>query len=70
MKAAAAKRPKEEWWSVKDAAEHLGVTEHWVYRHAAAGELPGYKMGKLWRFDPAAIRAWYLEIQSPLRGRV
>ncbi len=43
-------------WDVGDVAAYLKVTKSWVYEHV--GDLPGWKMGKYWRFDPDDIREW------------
>jgi excisionase family DNA binding protein len=44
--------------SVKQVADRLSVKEKTVYAWASSGQLPGYKLGDLWRFDPAEIEAW------------
>jgi excisionase family DNA binding protein len=43
---------------VPDVARHVGMPESWVYTHAAAGKLPGFKLGKYWRFRLSEIEAW------------
>jgi excisionase family DNA binding protein len=39
----------------KAVAERLGVTERQVCQMASDHELPGYKVGRVWRFDPADV---------------
>lgn len=46
------------------AAELLQVDENTVLRLAEAGELPGRKLGKVWRFARAALIAW---LSTPAR---
>jgi predicted DNA-binding transcriptional regulator AlpA len=42
-----------------DVANMTGMSKRTVLQHAAAGKIPGAaKLGGLWTFDPAAIRAW------------
>jgi excisionase family DNA binding protein len=35
----------------KEVGEFLGLTEKTIYKLASEGDLPGFKMGKSWRFD-------------------
>lgn len=37
--------------TVKDVADFLKLTESTICRLASEGELPGFKIGKSWRFD-------------------
>lgn len=36
--------------TIKDVANYLKVNERTIYRLAASGELPGFKVGNSWRF--------------------
>jgi excisionase family DNA binding protein len=36
-------------------ADRLGISDRTVRERAALGELPGFKIGKLWKFDGAEI---------------
>jgi excisionase family DNA binding protein len=48
-----------------DVARMLGVSTRKVQEMAAAGRLSGAaKIGQLWTFDPAKIRAWILEQEA------
>ena len=51
----------ESMMTARQVAELLGVHENWVYDHAAAGELPSYKIGGTRRFDPDEMRGWIAE---------
>jgi hypothetical protein len=48
----------------------LGVSTRKVQEMAAAGRLPGAaKIGQLWTFDPAKVRAWILEQEASVSRR-
>jgi len=48
----------EQHMSPKGLAAYLGVSVSWVYAQAEAGRLPGYKLGKYWRFKQSEIEEW------------
>jgi excisionase family DNA binding protein len=52
--------------SAKEAGEMLGVSSRTVINMAERGELPGFRVGILWRFRPSDIRA-YIERQIEQR---
>jgi excisionase family DNA binding protein len=57
----------EELLTVEDVAEILRVPNSWVYertRRRSADRIPGFRIGKYWRFRLADIKAW-LEDKSP-----
>lgn len=41
--------------TVEQAAERLQLSEATVYRLARAGDLPGVRVGRSWRFDPRRL---------------
>ena len=43
--------------TAKKVAEYLKLTESTVYNLAIHGDLPGFKIGKSWRFDRGDILA-------------
>ncbi len=49
--------------TVKDVAEYLKVNQRTVYRMAAAGTIPAFKVGSSWRFKQSDINKW-IESQS------
>ena len=56
--------------SVGEVAELLQVPVSWVYertRRRGRDRLPGFHLGKYWRFDEDEIRAW-LECQRSGSG--
>jgi excisionase family DNA binding protein len=44
--------------TVSQLAKYLKVNERTVYRLAAAGKLPAFKVGASWRFKEAEIEKW------------
>lgn len=46
----------EEAVGIPQIARMLGVSTDTVYRKARAGEIPGFKVGGLWRFFPDSVR--------------
>lgn len=49
----------------KELAEELNVSETTVKRRLRAGELPGYKNGRLWRTPRACLDALRGNLRSP-----
>ena len=48
----------KEVLNADEAAEFLGVNPYTLRRKARAGEMPGRKIGKEWRFSRQALLAW------------
>jgi len=47
--------------TVEEVAELLKVPASWVYertRRRGHERLPGFRLGKCWRFDESEVRAW------------
>jgi excisionase family DNA binding protein len=47
--------------SVEEVAELLHVPVSWVYertRSRGVNRIPGFRLGKYWRFDEAEVFAW------------
>jgi excisionase family DNA binding protein len=47
--------------TIRDVAELLQVPVSWVYertRRSCVDRVPGFRLGKYWRFNEADIRAW------------
>lgn len=51
-------------WDVRRAAAFLGVKEKTLYRLAAEGSVPSFKVGGALRFDPAKLAAWRESLQG------
>lgn len=48
----------EPLWDLNQAGEYLNLKPEFVRRRAQAGEIPGKKIGKYWRFVPSSLVAW------------
>ncbi|RYZ17388.1 MAG: DNA-binding protein [Myxococcaceae bacterium] len=48
----------EDAWDVRRAAQFLGTSDKTLYRWAAEGRVPSFKMGGLLRFSPKALATW------------
>ena len=44
--------------TIRQVADYLKVTERTIYRLAAAGKIPEFKVGGTWRFSRAEINRW------------
>ena len=54
-------QPRHSLLNVEGVAELLQVPVSWVYertRRRGRDRLPGFRLGKYWRFDEAELRAW------------
>lgn len=58
----------EQIMTVREVAEYLKLTEKTAYRLAAAGKLPGFKVGGSWRFRRSDVEVW-IETQKELVKR-
>jgi len=62
MKPSASAPPSSEssklLWNEDHIAAAIGISPKRVQQLARLGILPGFKVGRNWRFDPDAIRAW------------
>jgi excisionase family DNA binding protein len=60
----------KEVLTAEDLARYLGFNRNWIYRQAEAGELPGVKLGKSWRFKRSVIDRWLEEriLSKPKAG--
>jgi hypothetical protein len=45
-------------WSDRQIAAAIGMSVKRVQALARLGLLPGFKLGKHWRFDPDEVRSW------------
>jgi len=51
--------------TVADVASLLNISERQVYKLAADGRIPCFKIGNSIRFDPAAFAAWLRKKITP-----
>lgn len=60
---------------VNELAAYLGVSTQTAYVYAKSGQIPGFKVGRLWRFYLSDVRAQLTKPKdpwansSPSRGR-
>jgi excisionase family DNA binding protein len=47
--------------TVNELSEYLRVHRSTIYRLLKKGQLPGFKMGRDWRFNVEAIDEWRLQ---------
>jgi excisionase family DNA binding protein len=47
-----------EIMTTAELANYLKLHEITIWKHAAAGKIPSIRVGRLWRFDKAAIDKW------------
>lgn len=52
--------------TIKEVAAYLKVNERTVYRLAASGDIPAFKVGGSWRFRKDTLEQW-IEQQSNKR---
>jgi excisionase family DNA binding protein len=53
--------PDGQLLTVEEVAELLNVPVSWVYcktRHRAINRIPGFRLGKYWRFRESDVLAW------------
>ena len=51
--------------AVSELAKHLNIHRITVYRLLKSGTLPGFKIGRLWRFDLDQITTWIQTGKAP-----
>ena len=49
---------QEPWVSVKQVAEYLGIKKETVYLWIDSKNMPGHKVGRLWKFKLSEIDVW------------
>ena len=60
-------RDKQEALRVRDVAQLLGVSSQQIYKMAAKGEIPSFKIANAVRFDPQETADW-LKQRYPVRS--
>jgi excisionase family DNA binding protein len=55
--------------TLKEVAAYLKLAEKTAYKLAAAGKLPGFKVGGSWRFKREDIDRWIEEQKKDTKGR-
>ena len=55
---------KKALWTVKDIAAYLQIKDTSVRQLSKQGKIPGFQIGRMWRYDPERIRQWIEELQQ------
>jgi excisionase family DNA binding protein len=59
----------DEILTIREVADLLKINEKTAYKLAAAGKLPGFKVGGSWRFDRQEIANWIKrKVEEQQRG--
>jgi excisionase family DNA binding protein len=48
----------DRWLSVDEIAAYLGIKPHTVYKWVVRKQMPGYRMGRLWKFRKEDVDQW------------
>jgi excisionase family DNA binding protein len=48
----------DRWMSVDEVAEYLGVSKDSVYSWLTSKGMPGYRVGRFWKFKRNDVDAW------------
>ena len=49
---------EDRWLSVDEIADHLGIKRDTVYKWISEREMPGHKIGRLWKFKKDQVDEW------------
>lgn len=49
---------EDRWLSVDEIAAYLGIKRDTVYKWISERQMPGHKIGRLWKFDRKEVDAW------------
>lgn len=44
--------------TVQEVCDYLRIAKPTLYRYVRSGDLPGFKMGKIWKFHRHSIDNW------------
>ncbi|MBT3387039.1 MAG: helix-turn-helix domain-containing protein [Desulfobacula sp.] len=51
----------DKWLSVDEIAEYLGAKRDTIYKWINRRQLPGHKVGRLWKFRKKEVDDWILK---------
>ncbi|MGA8240556.1 MAG: helix-turn-helix domain-containing protein [Desulfobacterales bacterium] len=49
---------EDRWLSVDEIADHLGIKRDTVYKWISERQMPGHKIGRLWKFNKQEVDEW------------
>ena len=55
---------QESLWTVNDVATYLQFNDETVRELTRQGMIPGFRVGRLWRYKPERIRQWIEELEQ------
>ena len=58
MKAQTAGTEPREVMDIRQAADYLGISADTLYKYAAEGFVPAFKLGNRWRFKRSRLNDW------------
>jgi len=48
----------EVLWTMGDVAQYLQVAERTIYNWSHSGQIPGFKVGHVWRYKKSDLDEW------------
>ena len=48
----------DHWLPINQIAEHLGISKDTVYTWVNDKGMPGYKVGRFWKFKKEEVNSW------------
>jgi excisionase family DNA binding protein len=56
--------------NLEEACSFLRVAKPTLYKYVRTGQIPAYKMGRVWRFDKDALEGWVkLQVRKDTEAR-
>ena len=49
---------EDRWFSMDEIADHLGIKRDTVYKWISERQMPGHKIGRLWKFNKMEVNEW------------
>ncbi len=56
------------FWTVKDLALHLRISQRWIHERTRRDEIPCHRLGTAIRFDPHEIQIWMIQRRETIVG--
>lgn len=47
--------------NMQEACQFLRIAKPTLYKYIRTGEIPAFKMGRVWRFHKASLEDWVME---------
>lgn len=55
---------------IREAAQYLGISIDTLYKYAAEGKVPAFKLGNRWRFKRSRLDEWMDQEMVAMRERI